>query len=201
MTSLLLPFTLALFLAYILTPLVIRGAHKTGLLDVPTDERRAHTVPIPRLGGVAVWVSISVTWLGVAIADGTPWNPFSANYGNLIAGLGVGAALIFVAGLFDDVRGLAPRVKLIIQIVSALSIVSYGFTPTAIAITPNGTVWHAGEAIGAAVFVLWIVGVSNAFNLIDGLDGLASSFALIAAAVVMFSALAIHAGVSPSSQR
>lgn len=195
--SLLVPFGAALFLAYGLTPLVIRGAHRAGVLDVPTDERRAHSVPIPRLGGIAVTIAIGLTWLGMSVQLGSPWNPLAPNYGTAFLGITLGAGIVFVAGLFDDVRGLAPRLKLTVQICAALVVVAYGLAPSAVAFIPNTASWHAGEVIGAGVLVFWIVGVTNAFNLIDGLDGLASSFALVAAGVMVCSSMVLQAGLSP----
>ena len=197
MLSLLVWFCAALFLAYGLTPLVIRGAHRAGILDVPTDDRRAHSVPIPRLGGIAVLAAISVTWLGISIVAGAPWSPFASQHGNLLGGLAIGTALVFAAGLFDDVRGLSPRFKLFVQFAAALVVASYGLRPSSIGIAPNNMVWNAGEVLGTSVLMLWIVGVTNAFNLIDGLDGLASGFAVVAAITVMYSSILIGAGLSP----
>jgi len=196
--SLLVPFGAALILSYVLTPIVIFGAHRAGVLDVPSDERRAHSVPVPRLGGIAVIVSISLTWLGVSIGSGTLWNPLAPNDGTVFLGIVFGTGIIFIAGFCDDVRSLSPRLKLIIQLGAALVVVAYGLTPSTVALIPNTTTWHAGEVIGAGVLIFWIVGVTNAFNLIDGLDGLAASFALVATGVVLCSSLLMQGGLSPT---
>ncbi len=198
MLSLLVPFGCALVLAYVLTPLVIRAAHRAGILDVPNDQRRAHSIPIPRLGGIAVVVAIGLTWLGISIELGAPWNPLGPQYGPAVQGILLGSGMIFVAGLFDDVRGLSPRLKLTFQTFAATVVVGYGLTPSAVAIVPNSAVWHVGEAVMTGVLILWIVGITNAFNLIDGLDGLASGFAVVAAGVTLCSALTIKAGISPT---
>jgi UDP-GlcNAc:undecaprenyl-phosphate/decaprenyl-phosphate GlcNAc-1-phosphate transferase len=194
--SSLLSFGAALVLVYLLTPLVIRGAHRAGVLDVPIDQRRAHKIPTPRLGGVAVFVAISLTWIGISVAKGSPWNPFGERYGDLIIGFGIGTGTIFLAGLVDDIRGLTPLLKLSVQIGATLAVVAYGLTPSAVAFVPDGPVWHAGEIVGTCIFVLWTTGATNAFNLIDGLDGLASAFALIALGVILASIALLQTGVS-----
>jgi UDP-GlcNAc:undecaprenyl-phosphate GlcNAc-1-phosphate transferase len=192
----LLSFGAALLLAYLLTPLVIRGAHQAGVLDIPIDERRAHKIPTPRLGGFAVLVAIWLTWMGLSVAKGSLWNPFGERYGDLIIGFGIGSGAIFVAGLIDDIRGLTPFLKLIAQIGATLTVVAYGLTPSAIALVPGGPEWHVGEFVGSCVFILWTVGATNAFNLIDGLDGLASAFALIALGVILANTVIITTEVS-----
>jgi UDP-GlcNAc:undecaprenyl-phosphate GlcNAc-1-phosphate transferase len=106
--------------------------------------------------------------------------------------------LIFLAGLIDDIRGLSPRLKLIIQITAALVVVAYGLAPSAVAFVPESGVWNAGPTIGIGMLVFWIVGITNAFNLIDGLDGLASSFAIIAASVSLGSVFIIQANLPPA---
>jgi UDP-GlcNAc:undecaprenyl-phosphate/decaprenyl-phosphate GlcNAc-1-phosphate transferase len=194
--SSLLSFGAALVLVHLLTPLVIRGAHHAGVLDVPIDQRRAHKIPTPRLGGVAVFLAISITWIGISVAKGLPWNPLGERYGDLIIGFGIGTGAIFLAGLVDDIRGLTPLLKLSIQIGATLAVVAYGLTPSAVAFVPVGPVWHAGKIVGTCTFVLWTVGATNAFNLIDGLDGLASAFALIALGVILASIAILQSGVS-----
>ncbi|MEN9790637.1 MAG: hypothetical protein RLZZ63_295 [Gemmatimonadota bacterium] len=197
MLSFLVPFSLAFVLAFVLTPLVIRGAHRAGVLDVPSDARRAHTVPVPRLGGIAVVLAITLLWLGVSIFVGGLWNPFGPQRADLLIGTSLGVGLVFAAGVVDDIHGLSPRTKLMIQIAAALAVVFSGLTPSAIGLVPHGGTWHTGSLIGTGVLVVWIVGVTNAFNLIDGLDGLAGSFALIASGVVLASSAAVDSGLSP----
>lgn len=198
MLSLLVPFGAALVLAYLLTPLVILGAHKAGILDVPNDDRRAHSIPVPRLGGVAVLLAIGLTWTGIAISRGENWRLLGSQYGDLVVGLCIGTILVFLAGLIDDIRGLSPRLKLIIQTTAALIVVAYGLAPSAVAFVPNSGVWNAGPGIGISVLVIWIVGITNAFNLIDGLDGLASSIAIIASSVVLGSTIVVQASLNPA---
>lgn len=196
MLSLLIPFGTALTLSYVLTPLAIRGAHKAGILDVPVDERRAHSVPVPRLGGVAVFLAIWLTWLGQSLATSTIWNPFGPQFQDLTLALAIGSVFIFFVGILDDVRGVSPRIKLTFQACAALSVIAYGVAPDAIAIVPGTSVWHVGKLAGTSIFVFWMVGITNAFNLIDGLDGLAGSFALVASATLMLSIAVIQPGLS-----
>lgn len=197
MLTILIPFGTAIVLAQLITPVVIRGAHRTGILDIPADDRRAHTTPVPRLGGVAVMMAVGLTWLTKSIIDDTWWNPFGSQHGDLLIGLAIGTGLIIFAGVIDDIRGLSPRLKLVVQIGAAPFVVAYGLVPDAIALVPGGPISHVGEVVGTGVLIFWIVGVSNAFNLIDGIDGLASSFALVALSVIVAGGLILGGGLSP----
>jgi UDP-GlcNAc:undecaprenyl-phosphate GlcNAc-1-phosphate transferase len=174
---------LALLLSVVLglglTALVIKVSRKYGWLDMPTDERRIHSTPIPRLGGVAIFLSTVLTVGAVYVID---WirigAPPSLPLGPLLPGILLGATIVFVTGLVDDIRGVAPHFKLVAQTAAALIVVAYGFPPTSIALSPSGAaIQFGGLAVPIAIF--WIVGVTNAFNLIDGVDGLAGTFALI----------------------
>lgn len=196
MLTIIIPFGAALTVAYLLTPFVIRGAHHLGVLDVPTELRRAHKTPTPRLGGIAVAVAISVTCAGISFAPGASWRILTQGSGSQYLGFLSGTVIVFFAGLFDDIKGLSPRFKLIAQTIAAFLVVSDGLTPTALALATNGSAWHITEEIGAGLFVIWIVGVSNAFNLIDGLDGLAGSFSIIATGVTIISILIIQPQLS-----
>jgi UDP-GlcNAc:undecaprenyl-phosphate/decaprenyl-phosphate GlcNAc-1-phosphate transferase len=161
----------------LLTPAVIRVAAKFELYDVPTDGRRVHTTPIPRLGGVAVFAAMSLGLLALPLlsAGGAP---MTGEMRRIFVGILLGGLVLFGAGLVDDLRGLRPSHKLLAQVAAALvafaagiEIARVGFGSAA----PYELGWLA-----LPVTVLWIVGVTNAFNLIDGLDGLASGIALVA---------------------
>jgi len=138
-----------------------------------------HSQPIPRLGGVAIFISTALAvglvlagqWI---IAGKRPAMPL----GTLLPGVLLGATIVFLTGLLDDIRSVAPRLKLLAQTAAALAVVAYGFPAENFALAPGGSVVHLGW-FAAPLAVLWIVGVTNAFNLIDGVDGLAGTFALI----------------------
>ena len=154
--------------ALLLVPWVGRLAGRLGIVDTPGDARRIHRVPTPRAGGVAVFVAFAAVYL--AFSRVAP----AAAYvdGALARALLLGGALLLAVGLVDDRFGVRPRVKLAAQIGAAAVAWSVGFRPD----LPLAT----GTAADAVVFTLWVVGVTNAFNLIDGMDGLAGSVATAA---------------------
>lgn len=179
-------------LGLLFTPAVIAVAHRYGFLDVPVDERRVHATPVPRLGGVAIFFA---TACAVAALFAFDWvkqgTQPTVPLGRLLPGVMLGATIVFLTGLLDDLRGVAPRFKLIAQTAAALVVIAYGLTPASLALAPGGDVLNLGW-LGVPLLILWIVGVTNAFNLIDGVDGLAGSFALIGLATCVASDFLLH---------
>lgn len=196
--SLLVPFASALVLSYLVTPLVITMAYRAKVLDVPTDARRAHSVPIPRLGGIALLTGVAAAWGGTWATTVNSWSPFGSAYENLWPGFIFGSGLIFLAGLIDDFRGLSPRLKLFFQVCAALSVISYGLLPNEIALAPNEAIGRTNIIGGVIILTFWIVGITNAFNLIDGLDGLASTSTLLSLACIVASGSLLKGGMSPA---
>lgn len=186
-----LSFAAALVVGLLITPVVRHYAHRLELLDMP-GERKVHQVPVPRLGGVAMVVAFAV---GVSIAL------FSPAELNIVGGLRPSRApailaavsILFVVGLWDDVRGTRPLVKLALQIAAATVAWWLGLSVERL-FFPWGMV-ELGVA-SLPVTVAWIVGVINAVNLIDGLDGLASGVVLTALGA--FGILAAGDGVDPT---
>jgi UDP-GlcNAc:undecaprenyl-phosphate GlcNAc-1-phosphate transferase len=166
-------FAIACVVALIVTPLVRAVAHHYGLLDIP-DGRKVHELPTPRLGGVAMALGF-----GVAIAVATVASPAFANLGGLramhVPAILAGVALLLVAGLVDDVRGMRAMLKLALQIAAAVVAWLLGLRIDTIHL-PAGSI-ELG-LLSLPVTVAWIVAVINAINLIDGLDGLAAGVAL-----------------------
>lgn len=161
-------FVLALALTLLLTPIVRGMNRRMGMVDKP-DARRINKVPIPRGGGLALFLGVVGSYLVMWGFSSFPIVAAAA-YGKLI----LLAAGIVILGLVDDKFSLPPKVKLLGQVVIAVltwAWVGLGFRD----IFPAMPVWLDG-----IVTVFWIVGAVNAFNLIDGLDGLASGLALIA---------------------
>lgn len=157
-------------------PLVIRVAQARGLLDRPDSGRRWHPVAVPRLGGIAVWIGAVAGFGTLVLLTGGP--PLTEPQVRLALAFLAGLAVTFGAGMYDDLRGLSPRGKLAAQCVAAVILVAGGFNVESIAITSQVVVPLGWLAMPATL--LWIVGVTNAFNLVDGLDGLAGGIAIIA---------------------
>ena len=164
------------------TPLVRALAIRLGALDVP-DPRRAHDRAVPRLGGVALVLACGVT---LAVHH-EPRALLAAN-GWDVPALLWGVLVIVATGVLDDVRGLGPLPKLGLQIVAATVAVAGGYGLGGVTNPLTGGFVPLG-ALGPLLTIAWIVGLTNAFNMIDGLDGLASGVALIAAATLFAIAL------------
>jgi len=145
--------------------LVIAYSKKQGLIDKP-NERKIHTEPISRLGGVAIWSSTMLTFLFLVFLSYYP-------YGSLLSGILLGSSLMFFLGLIDDVYTLNAKFKLFIQIAIATLVYLLGVKIDTI-INPMGGVIQLG-LFSYPITLLWIVGISNAVNFIDGIDGLAGS--------------------------
>jgi len=172
---LILSFALALVVSYLMTPHVKTFAERIGAIDIPKDERRVHSHPIPRMGGLAIFMGF--------IAAIIVFVSFSAQ----VMGILLGALIIAAMGAVDDIVSLKASIKLLIQIVAALVAVRCGVLFSVIT-NPNLMSYdhtiHMGW-MSIPLTIIWIVGCTNAFNLIDGLDGLAvgvsaiSSFTLL----------------------
>lgn len=164
------------------TPLVIRLARSRGMYCMPGD-RRIHREPVPRLGGVAILVGASVglaTALLVRAAHVPGW-ALGSPTALIVAGLVLGGAMVFVAGLVDDVRGIRPLAKVAVQLAAALAVYLLGFRIETVTLVGVDLVlgWLA-----LPVTLLWIVGITNAYNLVDGMDGLATGMGMIAFAAI-----------------
>ncbi|SEA76785.1 UDP-GlcNAc:undecaprenyl-phosphate GlcNAc-1-phosphate transferase [Thalassobacillus cyri] len=171
-TALLLSFVTVV----ILTPLVKQLAFRIGAVDVP-DQRKVHKGIMPRLGGLAIYISFMVWLLTFA------WNQPYTIY------LFLGGTMIMLVGLLDDIKGLSPKVKMAGQILAA-GIITAGIQIEYI-ILPYDLELKFG-LLSVPLTILWIVAITNAINLIDGLDGLASGVSAIA--LITISGLAITMG-------
>ncbi|MCL6639356.1 MAG: undecaprenyl/decaprenyl-phosphate alpha-N-acetylglucosaminyl 1-phosphate transferase [Firmicutes bacterium] len=158
---------LAAGLALAVTPAVRRWAFKCGAVDRP-DHRKVHRRTMPRMGGLAVYISFAAAVL------------LTREITFQTAGLLAGGSVIVLFGILDDTRGLSPRLKLAGQIVAALAVIPFGLQVEFLTNPFGGDVIDLG-LLAVPVTVLWLVAVTNAVNLIDGLDGLAGGTSFIAA--------------------
>lgn len=174
-------FLLALLVALIATPAVIELAAKTGAMDAP-DARKVHKGPMPRIGGLAIYVGFMA-----AMAFMLDFAQLPAEIANGMVGLLLGATIIVIIGLIDDYKNLPAKVKLVGQILAACVVVYFDVRIDVIT-DPFGDYLYL-EYLAAPATVFWIVGLTNTVNLIDGLDGLAAGVSTIASITIMLVAL------------
>lgn len=171
----------ALLVCFISTPLAKAFAKKVGAIDVPKDARRVHDHPIPRLGGLAIFLGFVI---GVVLF---------AKIDTQLRGILLGSVVIVAVGVIDDITPLPALVKFGVQIIASLIAVAFGVRMEHLS---NPIWWSSQEYINLGVFsipftVLWIVGVTNSVNLIDGLDGLAVGVSAIASMAMLAIALVL----------
>lgn len=167
-------FTAAAAVVLALTPVVMMLARRFGVVDQP-GPRRIHDRPIPRLGGLAIAIAVLVTvWAAY-------WLPGPASILERmpLLGLTLASLPILLMGVLDDARGLAAPLKLAAQVAAALVLVAFGYGVPLLTNPFSGSV--SSGFLNIPLTVLWVVVVTNAINLIDGLDGLAPGAVAIAA--------------------
>lgn len=165
---------IAYLLGIFIVPLVIYFSKKNNLIDVP-NERKIHHGQISRLGGVAIWLSVMLTFAFLILLSYYP-------KGQGLSAIIVGGSLMFLMGLVDDIYSLNAKFKLFIQIAIATIVILLGVR-IEVFYNPFGADLNLG-LMSYPITLLWIVGITNAVNFIDGIDGLAGS-------IVSISALAI----------
>jgi len=187
----------AVLIAVVLTPLVIWMARRIGALDRP-NARSVHKRPIPRIGGVAIFLSAMIPVAALPFLNNRIGEHFARVRVELITLL-ISAALIFVVGLVDDLRGLSARFKFAAQALAAGALCVAGIRINSIGITGEWEIRLLWLACPVTMF--WVAGITNAVNLSDGLDGLAAGVSAIACAVIAIFALhnsMIHDAASAS---
>jgi UDP-GlcNAc:undecaprenyl-phosphate GlcNAc-1-phosphate transferase len=173
-------FLASAFAALVLTPLVARIARRLGLVDV-LGPRKVHSCPVPRIGGVAILLSMLIPTILVTALDNTVGSALREIQTKVIVMLGA-ATFVLLMGLVDDVRGLRARTKLLLQVMAAAAVCGFGVRIEGFAVGDLFTLsfgWLAWP-----ITILWIVGITNAINLIDGLDGLAAGISAVACGVI-----------------
>lgn len=174
-------FLLAVSTAFVITPYTMRLAKKVGAIDMP-EKRRINSKPMPRLGGVAVILGFLVSCIYLII---TMYIEKKMNYDSdkqylmQLLGFLIGIIILSIVCFIDDVKNIHPVVKLMAQIVSAIVVVAFGTKIDVINIPFAENKILINEILTYILTVGWIVGITNAINLIDGLDGLSSGITLI----------------------
>lgn len=164
-------FLVALVLSYLFTPFVKKIAWKLGAVDIPS-ERRIHKKPMPRLGGLAIYLAFMIAGFLVL--------PLHLS---TIKGMLLGGSFIVIVGVFDDIYDLPAKIKLIGQIIAAIILVAFGLKIEWIT-NPLGGMFYLGK-FSIPLTIFWIVGITNTLNFIDGLDGLAAGISAIAALAML----------------
>ncbi len=179
--KLILCFSLAFGVSLATTPFVRIIAYKIGAVDIP-EERKVHDHPIPRMGGLAIFYGFLIAVLSCIPVD------------TQLKGILIGSLIIVSLGIVDDVKQLGAKVKLAVQIVTAIIVVCHGVVIEYISVPEfiNESGILSLGVFAAPITILWIVAVTNAVNLIDGLDGLAVGVSSIATFSLFF--IAILAG-------
>lgn len=175
-------FLLAFITTFVLTPYTIKIAKKIGAVDIPKDERRMHNRPIPKFGGPAIIIGFLLATIYLCVTSSIEGNLdlFGVeNYIFKLVGFLLGILVLSFVCFFDDIKGIHALVKLSGQIIAAGIVVAFG-----IRINNFNLPFFEGNIIIGEVFSIiltmgWIVGITNAINLIDGLDGLSTGIAII----------------------
>ncbi|MDR0904773.1 MAG: undecaprenyl/decaprenyl-phosphate alpha-N-acetylglucosaminyl 1-phosphate transferase [Oscillospiraceae bacterium] len=176
-----LAFIAAIVIAFAATPIVRAFANRVGAIDVPRDATRVHDHPIPRLGGLAIFLGF--LFAVVLFAD----------VSKPVQGMLLGAVVIVISGVIDDITPLKWYLKLLFQLLAAGIAVYHGIVVNAVS---NPNVFSSSEilafgSLAIPITVLWIVGITNAVNLIDGLDGLACGVSGISSVTMLVIALLV----------
>ena len=176
-------FIAAFLFSVAIVPLVRKMCLKEGYYDLP-GERKIHKNPIPRLGGIAIWLGTIFSLITVILLQG------SYPFGNSISAVLVGGTIMFIMGVVDDTYGLSAKFKLFIQIGAALITFLLGVQIT------YANIPFMSEPLLFGIWslpltILWITGLSNAFNFIDGVDGLAGTLGTVCAVTIGILALVI----------
>lgn len=170
-------------LSFLCTPLVKHLAMKVGAMDIPKDNRRMHTVPIPRMGGLAIFIGFLLSVL-----------VFSQELDQGLKSILLGAILIVILGVFDDKYALGAKLKLMVQLIAAAIVVFYGDLRIDRLTNPFGgslySYWDFG-VFAYPITIIWIVAITNAVNFIDGLDGLACGVSCISSINLLVIALLV----------
>lgn len=180
MSSFLLTFAVAFLGALLLTPMVRRAARRYGFVDVPREPKHVHRAPVPRLGGVALFLPFLAAVVLSLLLPVERKDPLELHR---LMGLLVGSAIVFGLGLWDDRRELSPLPQLSLQFVAAAVAILCGITIAEIA-NPFGGMIDFSLPIMVAFSLFWIMGMMNTVNWLDGLDGLAGGVTVIASVLL-----------------
>jgi UDP-GlcNAc:undecaprenyl-phosphate/decaprenyl-phosphate GlcNAc-1-phosphate transferase len=183
-----LAFLIASLTVLTTTPIIKTLAIQWGHLDRP-NHRKIHQSPTVRLGGISIFLGFTLALIALHFLGGfQTLPPLQANGTYAVA---LGALAYFTIGLLDDFLNLSPLLRLILQIAVAMYAWSTGVQISFLTI-PGLGLTHLSDSFSLLVTVLWLVGITNAINWMDGLDGLAAGMSGIAATVMLFTCIYMH---------
>lgn len=174
-------FFLALLSSSVSTRFVRDFSSRRGWVSVPSNERHLHSIPLPRLGGVAIFISFSLSMLAAAALSTYTPHLFSAFSFKILLSILGPASVVFLLGVYDDMYNAGPYLKFAVQAIAASLLFMGGYRILNIPVLfgRHQLPWF----VGLPLTVLWVLAITNAFNLIDGLDGLAAGSALFSTLV------------------
>ncbi|MCK4244690.1 MAG: undecaprenyl/decaprenyl-phosphate alpha-N-acetylglucosaminyl 1-phosphate transferase, partial [Candidatus Omnitrophica bacterium] len=164
-------FSLSFLFAFLLTPAARWLALRAKLLDYP-EKRKIHKIPVPLLGGLALYLSFAFVII------------YNFHFSLELKGVALGASLIFALGLVDDIKELPAALKLGVQIFACLILIHYGVVLS----FPYPDLWW-GRILASFLTILWVVGITNSINFLDGLDGLVTGLGIISSLFFLIIAL------------
>jgi UDP-GlcNAc:undecaprenyl-phosphate GlcNAc-1-phosphate transferase len=176
-------FTVSLALALALVPLMRPLSFRVGAVDKGAG-RRAHLGVVPRLGGIGIFLAFFIPF-AFSLTRGE-WDVFHKS----MTGILIGSTVIFLTGVYDDIRGARIRYKLVMEILAAVVVYAWGIRITTVS-NPFGSPIDLG-LLSLPVTVLWIIVITNAINLIDGLDGLAAGTVIFISATLFSLSADLH---------
>ncbi len=156
-------FTFAFFVSLLFSWVAIKGARRANIMDMPTSDRKVHKKPVPLLGGVAVFAAYAAALF------------LNFHFSWQLKGIVIASFIVMLSGLMDDVKDLPATARLVVQLVCSFIVIYFGVQ---LNIVPRSVPFF--QYLNIAITILWIVGITNAMNFMDGLDGLAAGLAVIA---------------------
>lgn len=170
-------FLVSGLLTLIITPTVRKLALRVKAIDVPKDKRRVHEKPIPRMGGLGIYITFLIFALGIY-------------YNNRqVYGILIGSTIIVAMGIVDDIYQIRPLYKIIFQILAVSVLLFFGISIKNITVPFSNFNSISTGYFGIIFTYIWVIGVTNAINLIDGLDGLACGVSCISSLTLFVVAL------------
>ena len=188
----LITFAISLLFSLILTWFVRNLAMGRGWVAPPLQERDLHETPLPRLGGVSIFLSFLISLAVALLAHRHFPGLVPGAFRQVLLTILVPGTVVFLLGIYDDIYSVGPYTKFAVQAVAAIMLFAGGLRILDLPVLFGAR--HLPWPIGLLITVLWVIGITNAFNLIDGLDGLAAGSALFSTLVVFV--VAIFSGSS-----